>query len=65
MLLHWLDALPTSPHTPPPVPKQNKLIHNIFSPNHTQQVSQEEMDLFDAMNLNIEAYKASLGVKGA
>jgi len=26
-----------------------------------QEVSQEELELFDAMNLNIDAYKASLG----
>ncbi|EWM27879.1 zn-dependent exopeptidase [Nannochloropsis gaditana] len=29
-----------------------------------EEVSQEELELFDAMNLNIDAYKASLGVKG-
>jgi hypothetical protein len=29
-----------------------------------QEVSQEELELFDAMNLNIDAYKASLGKQG-
>ena len=30
----------------------------------SQEVSQEELELFDAMNLNIDAYKASLGREG-
>ena len=43
------------PSLPPSLPASH------FSP---QEVSQEELELFDAMNLNIDAYKASLGREG-
>ena len=44
---------------PPPLPPS-------FLPSLvlSQEVSQEELELFDAMNLNIDAYKASLGREG-
>lgn len=46
-------------------PPNPPCLYTLGSIQTIPQVSQEELDLFDAMNLNIESYKASLGVKGA